>query len=183
MTGPSEAQTIRDSIVPALDRDGWPAHRIEREFAITGRKREVVGGRVRRGTQLAADLVLMHASGHPICAVEAKRSLRSEHDGVQQAKDYGTRLALPIVYATNGRTIIEVDLYAGTQREVAHYRSAEELWAYYRSTKDLNSLGVHFFEVPYSRDLIDAGSGQIKQMRYYQHEAAQAVLRAIATPS
>lgn len=177
---PSEARTIRDAILPALTRDGWPSERIGREFPITGRKREVVGGRVHRGTRLAADIVLLHGSGHPICAVEAKKSLRSEYDGVQQAKDYGTRLALPIVYATNGRKIIEVDLYAGTQREVEGYRSADEIWGYYRSAKRLDALGVRFFEVPYSRELVTPGTGEIKQMRYYQHEAAQALLRTIA---
>lgn len=96
---PSEAQTIRDLILPAIADAGWPADRIGREFPITDRKREVIGGRVPRGTQLAADIVLLHPSGHPVSAVEAKKTLRSELDGVQQAKDYGTRLGLPIVYA------------------------------------------------------------------------------------
>lgn len=175
----SEAQTIRDLILPALSRDGWPDSRLVREYRITAHKRDVVGGRVRRGAALAADIVLLHPSRHPICAVEAKKTRRSEYDGVQQAKDYGVRLGLPIVYATNGDKIIEIDLYAGTQRQVQNYRSADELWAYYQRSEQLDALGVRFFEVPYSRDLV-AGTGEIKQMRYYQHQAAQCVLRAIA---
>jgi type I restriction enzyme, R subunit len=99
---------------------------------------------------------------------------------VQQAKDYGIRLGLPLVYATNGRKIIELDLYAGTQNEVDHHRSADELWDYYRSTQELDALGVRFFEVPYSRELVVAGTGEIKQTRYYQHRAAQAALHATA---
>lgn len=180
MDSGSEAQAIRDLILPALAQAGWVSDRIRAEYPITNGQREVIGGRVRRLPPLRADLVLTNAAGHPIAAVEAKKTSRSEYDGVQQAKDYGLRLGLPIVYATNGIKIIEIDLRAGTQGGVDGFRSAGDLWNIYRTTAELTDLGVRLFEVPYSRDLVVAGSGEVRQMRYYQHRAAQEVLRAVA---
>lgn len=181
MVNAPEERTIRDLVVPRLHAARWPADRIVREYPITNSRREVVGGRVRRGMPLRADIVLRHPqSGHPITAVEVKKTARSEHDGVTQAKDYGMRLDLPLVYATNGRKIIEIDLRRGTQHEVPAYRSAEELWQTFVSAEEFNPQAQTFFSIPYSRELTDRSTGLIKQMRYYQHGAAQAVLRAIA---
>ncbi|HEU5270275.1 MAG TPA: DEAD/DEAH box helicase family protein, partial [Jatrophihabitans sp.] len=180
MTAPEE-RTIRDLVIPRLHAARWPADRIVREYPITNSRREVVGGRVRRGMPLRADIVLRHPqSGHPISAVEVKKTARSEYDGVTQAKDYGTRLGLPLVYATNGRKIIEIDLRRGTQHEVAAYRSADQLWQNFMAAEEINAQAQTFFSIPYSRELTDSSTGLVKQMRYYQHGAAQAVLRAIA---
>ena len=89
-----------------------------REFPITAGRRTVANGRIRKGERLFADIALLHrpaggaVGGHPISVVEVKRTMRDERTGVQQAKDYGKRLDLPMVYATNGHKIIEIDLAA-----------------------------------------------------------------------
>ena len=145
----------------------------------------MVAGRVHKGARVYADIALLHeaaesGSTHPISVVEAKKSVLDEARGVQQAKDYGTRLGLAIVYATNGHRIIEIDLSAGTQHPVSRYKTPAELWDHYRGVKALNELGVRLFETPYSRDVL-TDSGSVKELRYYQHVAAQRILQSIAS--
>lgn len=180
----SEERTIRDLVLPALGRSDWGPSAITRELPITAGRRMVANGRIRKGERLYADLALLHqpgatATGHPISLVEVKRTVRDERTGVQQVKEYGRLLDLPLVYATNGRRIIEVDLAAGTQHEVDRFRSPQELWQNYRSVRQLNELGVRLFEAPYSRNVL-AGSS-VKEPRYYQHVAIQRLLAAIAS--
>ncbi|HYN74173.1 MAG TPA: hypothetical protein VES60_16875, partial [Nakamurella sp.] len=80
------------------------------------------------------DIALLHrpagaaSGGHPISVIEVKRTMRDERTGVQQAKEYGKRLDLPMVYATNGHKIIEIDLAAGTQHAVARFKTPQQLW-------------------------------------------------------
>lgn len=105
--------------------------------------------------------------------------MRDERTGVQQAKEYGKRLDLPMVYATNGHKIVEIDLAAGTQHEVALFKTPQQLRDNYRSVRELSALGIRLFEVPYSRDVL-AGLN-VKEPRYYQHIAIQRMLQAIAS--
>lgn len=180
----SEERTIRELVIPALESSGWLEAAWTREFPITSGQRTVAGGRVRKGERLRADFALLHQNGsgsgaHPISVVEAKRTLRDERTGVQQAKDYGKRLDLPLVYATNGHKIIEIDLAAGTQYEVERFKSPQELWANFCGVRQLGELGVRLFETPYSRDVL-AGFA-VKEPRYYQHVAIQRMLHAIAS--
>ena len=185
MDGPSEAATIRNLIIPALERSGWKSPLRHSEFPITAGQRRVANGRVQKGPRLYADIALLHATGdpgshHPISVVEAKKTLVSEARGVQQAKNYGHKLGLSLVYATNGKRIIEIDLTGGTQHYVERFKTPEEIWAHYRETRRLNDLGVKLFEAPYSRDVL-TDSGAVKEMRYYQHVACQSILQAIAS--
>ena len=162
----SEERTIRDLVLPALGRSDWGPSAITRELPITAGRRMVANGRIRKGERLYADLALLHqpgatATGHPISLVEVKRTVRDERTGVQQVKEYGRLLDLPLVYATNGRRIIEVDLAAGTQHEVDRFRTPEELWQNYRSIRQLNEFGIRLFEVPYSRDVLAGSSSAL----------------------
>lgn len=175
----SELRTIQEQIRPKLAASGWTDDRIHAEWPITAGAREVAGGRPRQQRPLRADLALLHAaSGHPIGVVEAKKSIRNAADGVQQAKEYGTLLQLPLVYATNGTRIVEIDLSGGTEHDVARFRTPEEIWANFRSVKALGDLGVRLFQVPYSRDVL-VGTA-VKELRYYQQVAVQRILQEIA---
>lgn len=179
MTAWDENRTVRELVLPRLRAAQWPDELIAEQYGITADERRVVGGRIQRRRRLAADLALMHESGHPICVVEAKKTIRSRYDGVEQAKDYGRRLGLPLVYATNGREIVEIDMRAGTQHLVDRYRGYTELCDYFYDRECSGDQGRRFFETPYSRALTTP-TGSVKQMRYYQHRAAHAVLQGVA---
>nr|WP_232778712.1 DEAD/DEAH box helicase family protein [Carbonactinospora thermoautotrophica] len=139
----------------------------------------VVDGRVRKRRPLRADFALLHGE-HPIAVVEAKHSLRDVRTGVQQAREYARRLDLAVAYATNGHQIVEIDMRNQTEREVAAFRSPQELWEHHRQATGLHSdLGVRFFTTPYSRAVPDA-RGNPKTVRYYQHVALQRLLARIA---
>lgn len=175
----SERRTIHELVRPQLDRSGWTEEHIEAEWPITAGGREVAGGRARQRTPLRADLALLDASsGHPLCVVEAKKTMRDAAAGVRQAIEYGTLLDLPLVYATNGTRIIEIDLSGGTQHDVDRFRSPDEIWANYRNVKQLETLGVRLFQVPYSRSVF-VGT-EVKKLRYYQQVAVQRILQEIA---
>lgn len=165
--------------MPRLRLAGWSGDCWKQEYPITPGQRTVIDGRVRRGMPLRADLVLSHDS-HPIAVVEAKRSIRSEHDGVQQARDYANRLDLPLAYATNGTKIIEIDLRNQTEHEVQRFRSPDEVWDFYRGARGLDSQQARdFFATPYTASVRDS-RGRPKLPRYYQHVATQRLLSRIA---
>ena len=111
--------------------------------------------------------------------VEAKRASRSVDAGVAQAKRYATLLDLPIAYATNGRRIVEINLRAGTEHDVARFRTPDEIWDLYRDV-ELSTEGSHpLFAVPYSRVIVDSRQ-RPKLLRYYQDVALRRILAAIA---
>lgn len=174
-----ESVTIAEQVVPCLEAAGWSSALRRKEHPISPGGLTVVGGRVRRGASLRADLALLH-EGQPIAVVECKRSIVDARDGVQQARRYANRLDVPLAYATNGRTIIEIDLRNQQEREVTGYRSPETVWDFYRAAAGLDSdLAARFFETPHSRAVTDA-AGRVKQPRYYQHVAMQRLLARIA---
>jgi len=176
---PLESVTVRDEVMPSLRLAGWSEHHWKQEYPITEGRRTVIDGRVRRGMPLRADLALLH-DGHPVAVVEVKRSLRSERDGVQQARDYARRLDAPLAYATNGRKIIEIDLRNQTEYEVQRFRSPDEVWDFYRGARGLESeQALDFFATPYSASVRDS-RGRPKLPRYYQHVALQRLLARIA---
>lgn len=176
----SEHRTIDELVRPQLVANGWSEDDIQSEWPITAGGREVAAGRARQRTPLRADLALLDTtSGHPLCVVEAKKTTRDAAAGVRQAIEYGTLLDLPLVYATNGAKIIEIDLSGGTQREVDRFRTPAEIWTNYRNIKQLDALGVRLFQVPYSRSVL-VGT-DVKQLRYYQQVAVQRILQEIAS--
>lgn len=179
----SEERTVRELVTPSLVSSGWSETAMIHELPITSGQRNVVAGRVRKGQRLRADIALLHRTavgngGHPISVVEVKKTRLDDRTGVQQAKDYGRRLDLPLVYATNGHKIIEIDLVAGIQHEVDRFKSPQELWQNFRNVRQLSELGVRLFEMPYSRSVLTGT--QVKEPRYYQHVAIQRMLQAIA---
>lgn len=167
----NEAETRTDHIDPALKAAGWgivEGSRIRREFPITlGR----IEGRGRRGTPLKADYVLEYRNTK-LAVVEAKADTEEVTEGVGQAKDYASRLAIRYTYATNGRGIYAIDMETGTEGAVSTYPTPEELWTMTFAQPD--GWRDRFAAVAYE----DKGGSH--PGRYYQDIAIDRVLQAIA---
>ena len=167
----NEAETRAEHIDPALAAAGWgvvDGSRIRREYPITlGR----IEGRGRRGTALKADYVLEYRNTK-LATIEAKAWDQPLTEGVGQAKDYATKLALRYTYSTNGQGIYAIDMETGHEAEVPRYPTPDELWA--KTFTEPNAWRDHFAAVPFE------DRGGYFQSRYYQDIAIERVLEAIA---
>jgi type I restriction enzyme R subunit len=136
----NEADTCRIHVVPALRRTGWEAdpHFIAEQRTITDGRIVPVGQGFVRKPPKRVDYILFLQRGLPLAVVEAKAAWRSAGTGLQQAKEYAGMLGLHFAYATNGAEIIEFDAFTGTERPVDGYATPAELWARYRSGRNLD---------------------------------------------
>lgn len=166
----TEADTRANRIDPVLREAGWgvvEGSRIRREMICPGRI--TGGGRV---NPLSADYVLSFR-GHKLAVIEAKRAGLGHTEGVGQAKDYATRLKARFAYSTNGIGWYGIDMQSGKEGDVAlPFPSPEDLWQ--RCFPQGNAWRDRFGAVPF-----ETGGGKW-QPRYYQHNAINAVLEAIA---
>jgi type I restriction enzyme R subunit len=164
----SEADTRANRIDPVLVAAGWgpPDAHVRREVIAPGRI--VQGGK--RANPMSADYVL-HYRDQKLAVIEAKRAGIATAEGVAQAKEYAKRLKAPFAYATNGLTWYEIDMTGG-EAEVSGPPSPQALWN--RAYKVANAWRDRFGDIPF-----EAGGGKW-QPRYYQHNAINAVLEAIA---
>ena len=111
--------------------------------------------------------------GHKLAVVEAKRAGLGHTEGVGQAKDYATRLKARFAYSTNGIGWYGIDMHSGREGDLAlPFPSPEDLWQ--RCFPQGNAWRDRFGAVPF-----ETGGGKW-QPRYYQHNAINAVLEAIA---
>lgn len=170
----TEADTCREFVTPALQHAGWgqAPHAIGEQHAITAGRILLAGGKARRAKLRRADYILYLRRDFPIAVVEAKEIGLPAENGVQQAREYAEMLGLRFAYATNGRRIIEIDYTAGTEREVDHYPSADELWRRLNDEVQLPEPAANQWLEPYNLT-----SGKIP--RYYQDIAIRRVIEAI----
>ena len=106
----NEAETRAEHTDPALKAAGWgvvEGSRIRREYSISPGRLEGGGGR--RGKPLTADYVLEYRNTK-LAVNEAKALGEKLSEGVAQAKNYASKLAVRFAYATNGRGIYQVDM-------------------------------------------------------------------------
>ncbi|MBZ4193667.1 MAG: DEAD/DEAH box helicase family protein [Candidatus Contendobacter sp.] len=167
----NEAETRAEHIDPALKAAGWgvvAGSRIRREYPITLGRLEGAG---QRGKALTADYMLEYRNTK-LAVVEAKAWAKPLTEGVGQAKDYASKLALRFTYATNGQGIYGIDMATGVEGEMAHYPTPEELWN--RTFATPNAWRDRFTAVPFE------DKGGYFQGRYYQDIAVERVLEAIA---
>jgi len=167
----NEAETRAEYIDPALKGAGWgvvDGSRIQRELLITPGRIEGLG---RRGKALIADYVLVHRN-HKLAVVEAKGWDKPLTEGVGQAKDYATKMAVRFAYATNGQGIYGIDMETGKEGTLAQYPSPDDLWS--KTFAAANSWRDRFAAVPFE----DKGGSH--PSRYYQDIAVDRVLQAIA---
>ena len=167
----TEADTRAERIDPVLRAAGWGVaehSRVRREVICPGRIQ--VGGR--RAEPLKSDYVFIYR-GKKLAAMEAKRAREPHRSGVGQAKEYAQRLNARFAYASNGIDWREMDMITGKERDFSTpFPTPQELWD--RTFSKANAWRDRFGVVPFETD-----SGKWDP-RYYQHNAIDAALEAIA---
>ncbi len=167
----NEAETRAEHIDPALAAAGWgvvDGSRIRREYTITIGRLEGAG---KRAKPLIADYVLEYRNTK-LAVIKAKAWDKALTEGVGQAKDYATRLAVRHTYASNGQGIYGIDMHTGFEGPITRYPTPDELWQLTHATQ--NAWRDRFAAVPFE------DRGGYFQGRYYQDVAIEKVLTAIA---
>lgn len=167
----NEAETRAEHIDPALKAAGWgvvEGSRVARESQIAPGRIEGLG---RRGKALTADYVLIYRN-RKLAVIEAKAWDCALTEGLAQAKNYATKLALRFAYCTNGQGVYRVDMQTGKEGELPRYPTPQELWALTFAQED--AWRDRFADVPYE----DKGGSH--GPRYYQDIAVERVIEAIA---
>ena len=175
----SEADICAKCITPAVVQAGWDeATQIRREVGFTRGRIIVRGKLVTRGKAKRADYVLYYQH-MPIALIEAKDNHHAVGDGMQQALEYAITLDIPFVFSSNGDGFVWHDR-TGTNAQLEttlpleQFPSPATLWASYRAWKGLAAAQEQIVLYPYHDD----GSG--KEPRYYQRNAINATVEAIA---
>lgn len=166
----NEAETRAELIDPAIKAAGWSVvenSRVRREEITLGR----LQGAGRRAKQDIADYVLYY-KGHKLGVIEAKRRDLGDTEGVQQAKRYADMLQARYAYSTNGLKIYQIDMQTGEETYIDRYPTPQELWNL--TFGDVNEWRERFGDVPF-----EDGGGKW-QPRYYQHNAINKTLEAVA---
>ena len=166
----NEAETRAEHIDPALKAAGWgvvEGSYVKREHITLGR----LQGGGKRAKQEIADYVLVYKN-HKLAVIEAKAWDKPYTEGVAQAKTYAQKLGSRFAYATNGQRIYGIDMLTGKEADVASYPTPEALWQ--QTFAEQNAWRDAFAEIPFE------DKGGTWGARYYQHNAVEAVLEAIA---
>jgi type I restriction enzyme R subunit len=166
-------------ITPAIINAGWDeATQVRRQVSFTKGRIIVRGRLVARGKAKKADFVL-YWRHIPLALIEAKRSKFSAGHGMQQALDYATSLQVPFVFASNGKGFVFHDrtgliVKGEAALPLDQFPGPDLLWSKYREWKGLSPAEEKIVLEPY----YDDGSG--KEPRYYQRNAVNAAVEAIA---
>src|SRR5262245_10066597 len=131
-----------------------------------------IEGAGRRSKPEIADYVLTFRN-HKLAVIEAKARDKGDTEGVGQAKLYAEKLQARIAYSTNGRRIYQIDMETGAEAYVDSYPTPDQLWE--RVFAKPNQWRERFATVPYP----DKGGSW--ELRYYQRNAVENALEAIAT--
>ena len=167
----NEAETRAELIDPALREAGWgvvEGSRVRREAIITNGR---ILGKGMREPRDIADYVLFY-KGKQLAVIEAKRRDLPDTEGVGQAKKYAKTLQARFAYSTNGAGIYQIDMQTGEEKYVDCYLSQEQLWA--MTFAETNEWRDRFGKIPFETK---SGTWQV---RYYQHNAIDKALEAIA---
>jgi type I restriction enzyme R subunit len=167
----NEAETRAELIDPKLKAQGWgvvEGSKILREYHITAGKIQTGGG---RGKPLIADYILVH-QGRKLAALEAKSDELEVGEGVAQAKNYAEKMYLDYTYTSNGKEIYQICMKTGDEGLITGFPTPEELWNKTFGTQNL--WRDKFNQIPFE-DL-----GGTKSMRYFQENAVNQVMAAIA---
>jgi len=170
----NEAETRAELIDPALRDAGWgvvDASRVGREVITLGR----LQGAGKRAKQDIADYVLFYR-GQKLAVIEAKKRSLPVTEGLAQAKRYAERLHTRFAYSTNGGGLYRIDMHTGAEGEVEGYPSPEALWVetFGDAETAKNDWRERFGEVLFE------DKGGLWEARYYQHNAINRTLEAIA---
>ena len=176
----SERDICTKYITPAVKRAGWDEMAQVREEVYFTKGRIIVRGKlVTRGKAKRADYILYYKPNIPIALIEAKDNNHSVGDGMQQALDYATSLAIPFVFSSNGDGFVFHDR-TGTSSDMESnlgldsFPSPAALRAKYQAWKGFGPEIERIVEQEYFDD------GSDKAPRYYQCNAINAATEAIA---
>lgn len=164
----NEAETRAELIDPALKKVGWgeiEETKILREYRMTEGK--ILAGGV-RGKPEIADYILVYKN-QKLAVIEAKAETEKDTEGVQQAKDYATKLHIKYTYSTNGKKIYQINMSSGKEEYVDKFPTPDELWNYIFS--DQNEWKEKFAKVPLE---------SLQIARYYQEVAVNKILNSVA---
>lgn len=173
----NESETRAELIDPHLQQQGWsivPESRIRREYPIT--KGRLIGSG-KRAMPDKADYILQF-NNRNVAVLEAKAEGSYYTEGLAQAKDYATRLNLRYAICTNGVKYYMADLQ-GSEGDITEVPTPEQLWEkLYAVEKKKNQEAFNweqrFFNVPFET------KGGSWELRYYQQNAINKVLKAVA---
>lgn len=176
----SERDICTKFITPAIKLAGWDEMtQIREEVSFTKGRIIVRGKLVSRGKGKRADYVLYYKPNIPLALIEAKDNSHAVGAGIQQALEYAETLDIPFVFASNGDGFVFHDR-TGTSETIETtlaldaFPSPDDLWQRYAASKGLTPEGEELV----LEDYYDDGSG--KQPRYYQVNAINAAIEAIA---
>lgn len=174
-------------ITPAITEKGWALDNIRMEYKVHAEKDvQITDGKVNingnipsRGKKMFADYLLLLNPANPIAIVEAKDANRSISHGMQQAKEYATKLDVKFAYSSNGEGFSEFDFITGKERtfKMSEFPTPDELCG--RFFDELCANGLTEDEKKIIEQPFCTGQG-INSPRYYQRIAINRVLSAIA---
>ncbi|MFZ5424907.1 MAG: EcoAI/FtnUII family type I restriction enzme subunit R [Patescibacteria group bacterium] len=167
----NEAETRAEYIDPMLTNAGWgvvDGSKVLREHHLTAGRIQVGGV---RGKKDIADYVLVYKN-QKLAIVEAKKFDSLPTEGVAQAKLYAEKLQLSYTYSTNGQKVYEICMDTGKEDYIDAFPTPDELWS--RVHTEQNTWKDKFSAIPFE------DFGGTKQPRYYQENATNNALNAIA---
>jgi len=176
----SERDICTKFITPALRNAGWDEMlQIREEVGFTKGRIIVRGKLVTRGQAKRADYILYVKPNIPLALIEAKDNSHSVGDGMQQALDYATTLDIPFVFSSNGDGFVFHDRTGASNLQefnlsLDSFPSPADLWTRYRTWKGLDAAAEQIVLQDYYAD------GSEKSPRYYQSNAVNATIEAIA---
>jgi len=178
----SESDICDLYITPAIKEGGWDQLRqIRREVTLTPGPIVVRGNLSSRNKKKRkfADYVLYQEPGVPVAVVEAKDNNHTVSHGMQQALGYTSILNVPSAFSSNGDAFASHNDVAGdgedieTQLPLDQFPPPEVLWERYKAHRGILDEAEELLVQPYHFD-------EKKEPRYYQVEAINRVMEAIA---
>ena len=170
-------------ITPAIKNAGWDElMQIRREVTLTPGPVVVRGQMSTRNKKKKkfADYVLSWKKGVPVAVVEAKENNYTVSHGMQQALGYADILEVPSTFSSNGdafashNKVPKGDEDIETEFSLETFPSPKVLWERYKKYRNIEDNAEDLVTEPYYED----GSG--KEPRYYQVEAINRVVEAVA---
>ncbi|WP_321538544.1 DEAD/DEAH box helicase family protein [Flavobacterium piscinae] len=174
----NESETRAELIDPHLRQQGWavvPESRIRREYPIT--KGRLLGSG-KRAMPDKADYILQF-NNRNVAVLEAKAEGCYYTEGLAQAKEYATRLNLRFAICTNGRKYYMADLQ-GREDDIDEVPTPEELWNKLYKIEKQNNPNSFDWEQKFHKIPFETKGGSW-ELRYYQQNAINEVLKAVAT--
>jgi type I restriction enzyme, R subunit len=179
----SESDICDLYITPAIKEAGWnQLTQIRREVTLTPGPIIVRGEMSSRNKKKKkfADYVLYQEPGVPVAVVEAKDNNHTVSHGMQQALGYTDILDVPTAFSSNGDAFASHNDAATENEETEtefplnQFPPPNILWERYKKHRGIADESEGLIVQPYHTD----GSG--KEPRYYQTEAINRVMEAIA---